>query len=73
MADDMDRASEFSEEFLADALADHRRRLPTGTSRTNCIDCEEEIPPARREASPGCTRCIDCQSDIETLTHRRPL
>ena len=70
MPDDMDLAQGINEEHLVDALAEHRRRQPKGESRTHCEDCEDEIPEARRKASPGCTRCIDCQT---TLEHWRPL
>jgi phage/conjugal plasmid C-4 type zinc finger TraR family protein len=30
-----------------------------------CEDCDDEIPPARREAQPGCTRCAECQGIFE--------
>ena len=30
-----------------------------------CEDCGEEIPQARREAVPGCTRCAQCQERYE--------
>lgn len=32
-------------------------------SRTHCIECEEPIPEARREAIPGVSLCIDCQQE----------
>lgn len=32
-----------------------------------CVDCENEIPPARREAQKGCTRCAECQTLFERL------
>lgn len=37
------------------------RRAPVGESLTHCAECDEEIPPARREAIPGVKLCIDCQ------------
>jgi phage/conjugal plasmid C-4 type zinc finger TraR family protein len=27
-----------------------------------CIDCDEPIPQARREAYPGLQRCVECQA-----------
>jgi phage/conjugal plasmid C-4 type zinc finger TraR family protein len=35
-----------------------------------CEDCGEEIPRARREAAPSCTRCLECQTDHESLKRR---
>nr|WP_319491818.1 TraR/DksA C4-type zinc finger protein [uncultured Desulfobacter sp.] len=32
---------------------------------TECIDCGEPIPLARRKAMPGCCRCIPCQEAFE--------
>ena len=32
-------------------------------SRTHCIDCEEPIPEARRNAIEGVTLCLECQQD----------
>lgn len=39
------------------------RRAPEGESRTECAECEEPIPEARRQAIPGVKLCIDCQSE----------
>lgn len=30
-------------------------------SRETCAECDEPIPPARREAIPGVQLCIECQ------------
>lgn len=30
-----------------------------------CVDCDEDIPPARMKAKPGALRCISCQEDYE--------
>ncbi len=55
------------EEQIEASLADELARLKArtrplgGTSRETCVDCEEPIPQARREAIPGVTLCIDCQ------------
>lgn len=39
------------------------RHPPTGESFTNCAECEEPIPEARRNAVPGAKLCIDCQGE----------
>jgi len=56
--DDIDRAQEATEQFLAAVLSDHQRRRPTGTSLAECEDCGCKIPEDRRKAQQGCTRCI---------------
>ena len=30
-----------------------------------CVDCDEEIHPARLAARPGCSRCTRCQEEAE--------
>lgn len=70
MPDDFDRAQEINDQFLDDALAEQQRRLPRGKSLTECEDCGEPIPEARRKAAPGCRRCIECQTILENW---RPL
>ena len=39
------------------------RRLPEGESLTECAECDEPIPEARRRALPGAKLCVDCQSE----------
>lgn len=48
---------------IADELARLKatRRAPVGDSLTNCAECDEPIPQARRAAIPGVKLCIDCQ------------
>jgi phage/conjugal plasmid C-4 type zinc finger TraR family protein len=61
--DDIDRSQAVNEDFQAFALDLNRRsREPANYTGTNCVDCEEEIPQARREAQPGCKRCVACQT-----------
>lgn len=56
--------SEQIEASISDELARLKvRRQPVGDSLTNCADCEEPIPEARREAIPGVKLCIDCAQD----------
>lgn len=63
--DDLDRASEISAQLQDDALSKWRRGQETGPGSLVCIECEEEIPEARRKAAPSCVRCIKCQSEFE--------
>lgn len=42
---------------------------PIGPSRSECMDCDEEIPKAR-QALGGIVRCTQCQSIFEKGTHR---
>jgi phage/conjugal plasmid C-4 type zinc finger TraR family protein len=37
------------------------RKHVRGESRTHCLECEDPIPQARREAVAGVTLCIECQ------------
>ncbi|GGG65846.1 hypothetical protein GCM10011415_10800 [Salipiger pallidus] len=39
------------------------RSQPVGESLTECAECGEEIPEARRLARPGVKLCIDCQQE----------
>jgi RNA polymerase-binding transcription factor DksA len=41
--------------------------MPTGESRTHCVDCGEEIPEGRRRAMPGARTCVPCQSAHDRL------
>lgn len=51
-------------EALLQAKIDSRVRYE-GISATDCIECGELIPEARRVAVPGCDRCIDCKQIME--------
>jgi len=48
-----------------DAVARARRALRDGESLTECEDCGEPIPEARRRAVPGVRRCLACQSEAD--------
>ncbi len=70
MSDDIDRACEREEELRSDALRDQARRAgllnkTVADSATECEDCGDGIPMARRIAIPGCTRCVPCQQMAE--------
>jgi phage/conjugal plasmid C-4 type zinc finger TraR family protein len=48
---------------INDEIARVRSRLPQGESLTDCEDCGEPIPEARRKALPGVRLCIACQEE----------
>jgi phage/conjugal plasmid C-4 type zinc finger TraR family protein len=50
------------DDTVTDGVLSARARLPAGEGTTHCIECGEEIPPARRVALPGATTCVQCQS-----------
>ena len=50
------------EDSVKDALASARARLPSGEGLSDCEDCGEPIPEARRRALPGARTCVACQS-----------
>jgi len=50
---------------IEDAIDRARKQLPQGESRTHCVECDAEIPPARREAVPGVRLCIACQEEFD--------
>lgn len=65
MSDDIDRAQAREQQLREDALRDQVRRAGlTGKtmadSAVECIDCDAQIPEARRWAVPGCERCVMC-------------
>jgi phage/conjugal plasmid C-4 type zinc finger TraR family protein len=50
------------------AVADVQRRLAEQAAQpslTECEDCGDDIPQARRQAIRGCTRCVWCQELAE--------
>ena len=46
-----------------DAIKRVRDQILRGESLSNCEQCNEQIPPARREAIPGVRLCITCQAE----------
>lgn len=71
MADIADVANDRVDLFLELALAARRATTQGRESLTECMDCDEPIPEARRLAAKGCHRCIDCQgtADKKGLRH----
>ncbi len=51
------------EASIQDELARLKRPETDRPSAESCIECEEEIPEARRVAVPGVVLCLDCQQD----------
>ncbi len=50
---------------IEDEVARARSLLPRGESLTECEECGEEIPLARRKALPGVRLCVACQQEHE--------
>ncbi|WP_237673661.1 TraR/DksA family transcriptional regulator [Vreelandella profundi] len=67
MADQLDRASEITQQRLEAALA-RRTQLSINAFNSECEDCDHPIPTARRNAAPWATTCIECQSIREIKT-----
>ncbi len=40
-------------------------KLKPAQRRIMCLDCGDEIEPARRRANPAAVRCVECQSKKE--------
>lgn len=54
------------EDSLKDAVATARAGLPVGEGLTECEECGEPIPKARRRALPGVRTCVACQSQRDS-------
>jgi phage/conjugal plasmid C-4 type zinc finger TraR family protein len=65
-----DRASGLEEADRIGGVAMVQARLQ-GQGAEFCIDCDEEIPEARRRAAPWAVRCISCQDDHDKREARR--
>lgn len=62
--DELDKAKQL-EQKQRDAAIAAQLGKDNGVGRQFCIDCEDEIPPARRAVYPSAKRCIDCQQEAE--------
>ena len=61
------------EASIAEALERLRARSgPVGESATDCAECGEPIPEARRAALPGVKLCVDCQRERDAAYKPRP-
>jgi phage/conjugal plasmid C-4 type zinc finger TraR family protein len=47
------------------ALAARPRPVALRHMTDECIDCGDDIPPARKAAIPDAARCLDCQERHE--------
>jgi RNA polymerase-binding transcription factor DksA len=66
MADVAYIGNDRADELLADALADHRRKVEAEKSSvvyTHCVECGDDMPEARKAI--GACRCVDCQREYE--------
>ena len=60
------------EASISDELARLKaRRMPVGDSLSECAECDEPIPEARRIALPGVKLCIDCQQERDAAYRPR--
>ncbi|MCA9668680.1 MAG: DksA/TraR family C4-type zinc finger protein [Myxococcales bacterium] len=50
---------------IDDAVGQIRSRLPRGPGLSECADCGEAIPEARRRAVPGVRLCVSCQQEAD--------
>lgn len=71
-AEIIDQASALEEMMREQAIAAHRLNH-NAVSATHCVECEEELPEARRKAYPGCTMCVECQGEQELRNKQRGL
>lgn len=64
MADKADIAADYIDWRLEQALAARQSAAHqvAAVGSTECEDCGEEIPAARRERLPGVTTCVPCQT-----------
>lgn len=61
------------EASISDELARMKRQSGArGPSATECDDCGEAIPEARRIAVPGVRLCVACQQDRDHQFRHRP-
>lgn len=47
---------------VTDGVLHARARMPVGEGTACCVECGEDIPPARRRALPSARTCVECQS-----------
>ena len=68
-ADVADQARQTTENLVA-IEEKARRQAVQGQGRESCVECDDEIPQARRAAYPAAVRCAPCQDSYER--GRRP-
>lgn len=65
-ADELENAQAESE-FALNLTLTELKRVQQQPGTEFCVDCDCEIPAARREKVPYAVRCVDCQSLHEQL------
>jgi phage/conjugal plasmid C-4 type zinc finger TraR family protein len=50
------------DDSIADAIQRARAQLPSGPGLSECEECGDAIPEARRVAVPGVRLCVTCQA-----------
>ena len=50
------------DDTITDGVLRARANMPAGESATHCVECDDEIPEARRRSIPGVRTCVTCQS-----------
>ena len=65
-----DRASGLEEADRIGGVAAVRERLK-GDGRPDCLDCGEDILPARRQAVKNAVRCVPCEEIHAQMEARR--
>ena len=68
--DIIDNASTLEDLHREAALSMHRLNH-SAVSATHCVECDEELPEARRKAYPGCTMCVSCLAEKELRNKQR--
>ncbi|RRV38645.1 TraR/DksA family transcriptional regulator [Stutzerimonas stutzeri] len=68
--DALDRATGLEEADRIGGVALVQARLQ-GQGRPDCLDCGEDILPARRQAVTNAVRCKECQDDHDKREARR--
>ena len=69
MGDAADRADQLIDEHNEDSIAAVRRRVKSGPSLKECVECGEPIPLARQKLGGVCF-CTECQEDNERRRER---
>lgn len=69
MSDEVDRAQEIQLAAQEDAIRKHHAAAGKIVQSDYCIDCDCQIPLARR-AVVVCERCVDCQELFEKTKTR---
>jgi phage/conjugal plasmid C-4 type zinc finger TraR family protein len=57
------------DDTVKDGVLRAQSRIPQGPSATQCRECLEPIPEARREALPGVQLCVKCQDAADKEAH----